>query len=270
MLVSAVGTMDRSFEHTLAQIAVIKTGEDGLLGGVHYHDGIGSLTSTAVGILHTLGDISLAESRQFLFLVDPDHSIVGSGLQGIAPLLLQIGNTEVNLLHTGHLVLRQQRALTNEVLIGLLQKLLILTLQHIVLTVVDLFDTLKKLVVERDLVVKLGQQRHHLLLNLTDFICLVGFCECEEHPAHAVEQTAAFLKGDNRVLERGGVLTLDDGLDVLTLLGDSCIKSRHIVGHLNLTEIGCAKGQLAFHQQRVLTLCLLTGSKRHHHSRCHS
>ena len=195
--------MDRGLKHALAQVAIVETGQNSLLRGVHDDDGIGSLTATTIGILLALSQIGLAETCQVLFLVDPDHSIVGGSLQGIAPLLLQIGNAEVDLLHTSHLVLRQQRALANEVLVSLLQELLILTLQRVVLTVVDLFDTLKELGVERDLVVEFGQQRHHLLLNLTDFLSLVGFGKRKEHTAHTVEQTSTLLEGDNGVLERG-------------------------------------------------------------------
>ena len=262
--------MDRGLKHTLAQVAIVETGQNGLLRGVHDDDGIGSLSATTLGILLALSQIGLAETCQVLFLVDPDHSIIGGSLQGVAPLLLQIRNAEVDFLHTGHLILRQQRALADKVLISLLQKLLILALQRIVLTVIDLFDTLEELGVERDLVVELGQQRHHLLLNLTDFLCLIGFGKRKEHTAHTIERTSTLLEGDNSVLERGRVLTLHDGLDVLTLLGDGSIESRHVVSHLDLVEIGGAKGQLTLHQQRILTLCLLAGGKRHHHSRCHS
>ena len=105
VLACTVGTMDRSLKDLLAQIAVVEVSQDSLLCRVYNDDGIGSLTASVLSIFLALGGVSLAESSEFLLLVHPDNSIVSGCLQQVAPLLLKIGNPEIDFLHTLHLVL---------------------------------------------------------------------------------------------------------------------------------------------------------------------
>ena len=88
--------MDRSLENTLAEITIIKASQNCLLGGVHNDNGVWSLASPTLSVFLTLGDVCLSKSSQIFFLVDPNHSIVGGFLQLITPLLLQIGDAEVD------------------------------------------------------------------------------------------------------------------------------------------------------------------------------
>ena len=80
VLVGTICTMDRSLINAFAQVAIIETGKEGLLGGIHNDDSVGSLASSALGVLLTLGDIGFAQSCQIFLLVDPHQGVVGSSL----------------------------------------------------------------------------------------------------------------------------------------------------------------------------------------------
>ena len=127
--VRTISTMDRGFIYLLTQFTVVETCQWCLLGGIHDDDGIRSLTPTALGILGALGDVGLTESCQIFLLVHPYHSVIGGIRQQVSPLLLQLRDAQVDLLHTCHFVVRQQGTSAHEVLIGLLQQLLILPRQ---------------------------------------------------------------------------------------------------------------------------------------------
>ena len=255
--------MDGCLKDLLTQIAIVETCEDSLLRGVDDDDGIRCLTPTALGILGTLGDVGLAESCEILLLVNPYHSIVGGIGQQVAPLLLEVGDTEVDLLHTFHLVVRQQGTLAYKHLVDLLQQLLVFTLQGIVLLVIDLTDTLEELFVEHDLIVEIGEQGLHFFLYLAQFRRLISLYEGKEHTAHTVEHTSTFLIGKDGVLKRCGISILHDLLDIVTLLLDGSLEGRHIVSGLDLTEIRCTKWLSALLHQGILTLGLLAGRERH-------
>ena len=77
VLASAVGTMNAGLKDLLAQLAIVEGGQNGLLGGVYNDDGIGSLLAQVLSVLGALGDVSLRESCQIFFLVNPHHSIIG-------------------------------------------------------------------------------------------------------------------------------------------------------------------------------------------------
>ena len=216
-----------------------------------------------------MGHVGLAKSGQVFLLVNPHDGIVGGIGQQVAPLRLQVGDAFVNLLHALHLVVGQQGTLAHEFLIRLFQQLLVFALQRVVLTVIDLTDALEERFVEHNVVFEVGQHGLHLLLDITQFGRLVGLYQGEEDAADAVEQSSALLVGQDGVLERGRVLTVHNLLDVLALLTDALLEGRQVVGRLYLAEVGCAVGQLALHEQWILTLCLLTGIKGCHHCCSH-
>ena len=270
MLVRSVGTVHRGLEDPLAQVAVVETGQQGLLRGVDDDNGVWGLLATRLGIFGALGDVGIGKASQVFLLVHPHHGIVGGSGQVVAPLLLQVGDAQVDLLHPRHLVLGQQGTLAHKLLVDLLEQLLFLARQRIVLLVVDLLDALEERLVERYLVFEIGQHRHHLLLNLAQFRRLVSLGEGEKHAAHAVEQAVALVEGQDGVLERGRILILHDLLDVVTLVLDSRLEGRQIVRDLDLAEVGRAEGHLTLLQQRVLALSLLAGSQLHRQGRCDS
>ena len=208
VLACTVGTMDGRFVDLLAQVAVVETGQQGLLRGVDDNDGVGSLPAPALGIFGALGNISIAKSGQLVLALNPHHSVVGGSRQHIAPLRLQLRDAQIDLLHPRHLVVRQQSTLTHKVLINLLQQLLVLALQCAVVTVVDLTDALEQLLVERYLVLQVGQHRLHLLLYLTHLVGLVGLNDGKEDAAHAVERLATLLEGKDGVLKGCRILVL--------------------------------------------------------------
>ena len=121
VLTSAVGSMDRSLVNLLAQLTVVEAGQQSLLCGVDDDDGIGSFAASALSILGTLGDIGFAETCQIFFLIYPHDCIVGGSRKLITPLCLQLRDAQVDFLHAGHLVIRQQGTLAYKVLIGFLQ-----------------------------------------------------------------------------------------------------------------------------------------------------
>ena len=268
LLVGAVGTMDRSLEDTLSQVAVVEIGEQCLLSGIDDHDGVGCLLAEVLGILGALGDIGIGEASELLLGVDPDDGVVGGSRQLIAPLLLEVGDTEVDLLHALHLVVGQQGTLADKALIGLLQELLLLAGEGIVLDIVHLLDTLEERLIERDFVLQVSEQGHHLLLYLTQFGSLVSFCQGEEHTAHPVEQTVALVQGQDGVLEVGRIRVVHNLGDAVASGLDGCLEGRQIVGDLNLAEIGGSEGQRTLRQQRIFSLSLGTGCKLHRQGRC--
>ena len=256
--VRTISTMDGSLKDLLTQVAVVEVGENRLLRGVHDDDRIGCLASPTLRIFLALSNIGLTESCQIFLLIDPDHCIVGGSLQLVAPLLLKVGDTQVDGLHPLHLVLRQESTLTHELLIGLLQEFLVLTRQGIVLLVIDLTNTLKERFVERYLVLQFRQHRLHLLLNLTQFGRLVSLRQGKEHTRDTVEQPSALLKRQDGILESRRIFRLHNLRNVLPLLLDSQLKGWQIIRCLNLVEVGGAKGQSTLHQKRILLLGLLT------------
>ena len=116
------------------------------------------------------------------------------------------------------------------------------------LTVIDLTDALEKLFVEHDLVLEVGEFGLHLLLYFANLGCLVGIDEGKERATDALEQASALLKGQNGVLERGRVLAVNNLLDVVTLLLHGRLEGRHVVGILNLAEVGGTEGHRAISQ----------------------
>lgn len=95
--------MDGSLIDATSQIAVVEVGENGLLCGIDNDDSVWRLGTPALRVLPALCDISVAESGEFLFAVDPDDCVVGSLLELCAPLLLQVGDALVDLFDTGFL-----------------------------------------------------------------------------------------------------------------------------------------------------------------------
>ena len=143
-------------------------------------------------------------------------------------------------------------------------------LQRVVLPVVHLSYAFEELCVERDLVLEVGEHGLHLLLDLSYLGRLVGLNDGEEHAADAVEQPSALLVGQDGVLERSRVGAGHDLTDVVARLPDGLLEGRHVVGGLNLAEVGRAEGQVALGEQRVVVLRLLAAHERHHHGRCDS
>ena len=171
----------------------------------------------------------------------------------------------VDLLHALHLVVGQEGSFAHKFLVYLFEQLLILALQGIVFVVIDLTDAFEERLIEGYLVLEIGDHGLHLLLDVTYLWRLVGLDNSEEDAAHTVEQTAAVLEGQDGVLEGGRFLAVDNLLDVVALLLDSCFEGRQVVGNLYLAEVGGAERQRALLEQGILVLCLLAGSERHHH-----
>ena len=260
--VGTVGTVNAGLEDLLAQVAVVEGGEQRLLGGVDDDDGVGRLATTTLGIFLALGHIGVTQACQLFLLVNPHHCVVGGVLQLVAPLLLQVADAQVDGFHAFHLVGRQQGTLADEALIDFLQQLLVLARQLVVLLVVDLSDALEECLVERNLVLQIGQHRLHLLLYLANLRRLVGIHQGEECATDMIEQLTAVLEGQDGILESRRVGAVHNFLDIVALVLDSGLEGWQIVSGLNLTEIGSAKGQRTLSQQRILLSVLLAGVKR--------
>ena len=268
VLVGAVGTVDGSLEDAAAQLSVVQVGEERLLCGVDDDDGVGCLAAQILGIFRTLGDVGLAEPCQLVGCLHPHHGVVGGIGQVVAPLLLQVGDASVYGFHAFHLVLGQECSPAHEILVNFLQEFLVFTGECIVLTVIDLTDSLEEGLVEGDLVLEIGEQRLHLFLYFSDFGCLVCLYQCEEDATDAVEETSAVLEGQDGVLEGGAVGVVGNLLDALALLLHGSLEGRQVVGGLDLAEVRCAERQLALRQQGILAPGLLAGDEGHRHGRC--
>lgn len=119
-----------------------------MLCGVDDDDAIGRLAATALGILLALGNVGIAESGKLLLAVYPNHGVVGGGGQKVAPLLLQLGDTRIDLLHALHLVGRKQSARTYEALVYNFGEALVFALKLAVLMVVYVLDALEETLIE--------------------------------------------------------------------------------------------------------------------------
>ena len=108
--VSTIGTVDACHIHLFAQFAVLEIGEDRLLGGVDDDDAVRRLASAALSIFLTLCNVSIAQSGELFLAVYPNHGVIGSGRKKIAPLLLQLRDAGVDLLHALHLLGRKEGA----------------------------------------------------------------------------------------------------------------------------------------------------------------
>ena len=250
--IGGIGTMDTCLVHTAAKVAVSKRGEDRLLGGVDDYHAVRSLTATALCVFLALSYISIAQASQLVLALYPYHSIVGGCRQEVVPLLLQLRDAGVDLLHALHLLCRQQGARANKTLVGLLGQAKIFALEFLQFVVVNELDAVEELLVERNLVVQIGKQRHHLLLSFGNARSFVGAGESEEDVAHTVEQESALFESEDGVLEGWFLLVVDNLLDVLTLAIDGYLEGRKIVALLNLAEIGSAERQSALYEKRIM------------------
>ena len=147
-LTSAVGTVDGSLIHLSAQVAVLETGEQRLLRGIDDDDSVRSLTAKTLGILLALLHVGSTQSREFLLAIHPHHGFVGSFGQQVAPLLLQVGDAQVDCLHALFLIVRQQSTLAHKLLVSLLQEFLVLALERVMLSVIHLSDAFEERHVE--------------------------------------------------------------------------------------------------------------------------
>ena len=258
MLARTISTMNGGLINLLAQVAIVETGQGGLLGGVDDDNGVWGLTATALCILLALGDVGLTETCQVFLLIDPHHSLVGGCRQHVAPLLLKVGDAEINLFHALHLVVGQQGAIAHKALVGFFEQFLVLTSQTLKFAVIDLTDAFEQRLVKRDLVLQIGHHGRHLLLNLCNLGGLVSTGQGIEHTRDMIEQAVTLLKSQDSVLESGRILILNDLRNVVLRLLDSHLEGRQIVCGLDLTEIGCSEGDLTLLQQGILTLSILT------------
>ena len=238
VLSCAVSTVNRCFINLLAEFAVVETGQRLLLGGVDNHDGVWCFLTTTLGIFGTLLNICLTESGQVFFLVYPYDSIVGSRCQHVAPLCLQLRDTQVDLLHTCHLIVGEQSTLTNELLISFFEEFLVFTLKTLKLLVIYHFDAFKQRFVEHDVIFQFCQHGLYLLLDLTDLRCLVGTNQGEEDVAYTIKCLSAFLKCQDRILKGCRIGVVDNAVDLSTFLLNAFFKSREVIRCLDLTEIG--------------------------------
>ena len=271
----SVGTMNRSFVDTAAQVAVVKRSQKRLLRGVDDDDAIGSLAASALRIFRTLGNVGFTQSSQLLTRGNPNHGVVGRCGKHVAPLLLKLGNAHVDLLHAFHLLAGKQGARTDKAFVDFFQKLLVFALQLGIIMVVDVLDALEELLVERDFVLQVGQHGCHLLLRFGYDWRLVGAGEPVEDARDAFEQHTALLESQHRVLERRFLLISNYAPYVGALFLNSFLDGRQIVSGKNLVEVGCAEGQGALFEQGVHACLFGThASFRHgyglHHYRCQS
>ena len=257
--IGSVGTMNAGFVNLFAKFTIVKTGQWSLLRGIHDDNGIRRLTTTTFSILLALGNVGLAKSCQVFLLVNPHDGIVGGSLKEVAPLLLKVTDAQVDFLHAGHLIVGQEGTLAHEVLIDFLQQFLVFTLQLVVLLVVHPFDARKQLLIKGNLVAKVCQHRLHLLLYLADFVSLISLRQCEEYGCNTSQLPTTVLERQDGILECGRVLIVDNGLDIVARLLHGSLEGRHVVSHLNLTEIWCTKRQRTLCQQRILARGLLAG-----------
>ena len=75
-----------------------------------------------------------------------------------------------------------------------------------------------------------------------------------------VEQPPALLEGQNGVLKGSSIRILHNLGNLILGLLDGGLESGQIVRRLDLTEVGGTQEETALLQQRVLALCLLTGT----------
>ena len=237
----SVGTMNRSIEHTLAQCTVFKACQDGLLRGVGNHDAVRRLAITALSVFLALCDIRLTQSGQVFNLVHPNGRFVGSFWQHVTKILLQFGYFVVDFFHALFLICRQQSPRTHEVLIHFLQQLFVFALQLIVFVIVNIFDSIEERLVERHLVVEIGEQRHSLVLYFFQLRGLVCAGKSEEDTGYSVEQYATLFVSQNGVLECRRVFVVHNGLDGLTLLFDTSFHRWQKMFGFDFTKIRRAK-----------------------------
>ena len=129
------------------------------------------------------------------------------------------------------------------------------------LFVVHLLDARKQRFIKRNLILKVCQHGLHLLLYLADFFRLIGLSQCEEHAGNTSQLTTTVLERKNGIFERGRVLIVDNGLNIVARLLHGSFEGRHVVSHLNLAEIRRTIRQRTLCQQRVLTRGLLAGGR---------
>ena len=116
------------------------------------------------------------------------------------------------------------------------------------------FDTLEQLVVERDVVVVLGEAGRNLLGDGLELVVGVGFGEAAEDEVYPGEQQAAELERLDGILEGRSLGVVDDGFDFGIVLLDGLFESRHVVFGLDLVERRYAERSVKFAQKRILFL----------------
>ena len=178
--------------------------------------------------------------------------MVGRLGKEVAPLLLQLRDAGVDLLHARHFLGGKECARAHETLVDFLRQALVLTLELRIFVIVNELDALEELLVEGYLVLKTREQRHHLVLGFGQHGSLVGIGKAEEDAANAVEQDTTLLESENGILESRLLLVVDDLLNVVALDLDGCLDGRKVIALLDATEIGRTEGQITLHQKRVL------------------
>ena len=121
--------------------------------------------------------------------------------------------------------------------------------------VIDIFHAAEEFLIERDVVVQLGELRHEGLLCRSDFGSLIRLVDTEEDAGDAVQKFPAVLVSKDGVAECRRLFAVSDGVDSLALLGDGGFQSRQIVAGFDAAEVRSTKGQRARNEQWVGRLC---------------
>ena len=173
--------MHRSLIDLFPQFAVVEACQQRLLCGVDDDDAVRRLAAPTLRILLTLRNISLTQSGELFYIVHPHGRPIGGFREQIAPLLLELRDTVVDLLHPLHLAVVEQRPLPYERIVDLIEQFFVFTLEIGIFVVVHKLDALEKFFVEENLIFEFRQERCHDALRLGYLRCFVSAHQCEEN-----------------------------------------------------------------------------------------
>ena len=104
--------------------------------------------------------------------------------------------------------------------------------------VVDVFNTLKKLLVELYFIFKVGHHRNNCCFCFFQVGRLVGLGHAEENACYAIQHLSAPLISEYRISKCWLLLIIGNLFYLPSLLCNSCLDGRKIVFALNLTKVG--------------------------------
>ena len=196
-----------------------------------------ALHALVLGGLRRVGDNISRQSRQVLLLVDHQLKIVGLAQDILAECQLEHGDALVQLAQLGLIGLREVGAAAYEALISQLEQFLLLLVEvHLSLVVVNRLHAGEQLRIQADVVRVLGKQGIYLLLQRLDLLGGIDARLTAESVHHLVQQLAALVQSDNRILESGRIRIVDDRVDLILVLLHSPLERRLVVRDLDLVE----------------------------------
>ena len=152
--------VNRGVVNALAQCPIFQARQDRLLRSIRNNNAVRCFAAAPLGIFLTLSDGSFTQAGKFFHVIDPNSRLIACLRKHIAKVLLEFCQLAIDLLHTRHLLLREQCTGVCKTLIDFFQKFFVLAFELVQLVIVDVFDTLEKLLVELNFVFKVGHHRN--------------------------------------------------------------------------------------------------------------